>query len=30
MELLDQHIAFWKHEAGRERVSAKRRRAVEG
>lgn len=30
MELLDQYIAFWKHEAGRERVSAKRRRAVEG
>lgn len=28
MELVDQHIAFWKYEAGRERVSAKRRRAM--
>ncbi|MCF8517043.1 MAG: ABC transporter permease [Rhodobacteraceae bacterium] len=28
MELVDQYIAFWKYEAGRERVSAKRRRAM--
>jgi NitT/TauT family transport system permease protein len=28
MELVDQYIAFWKYEAGRERVSAKRRSAM--
>jgi NitT/TauT family transport system permease protein len=28
MEKVDEYIAFWKYEAGRERVSAKRRRAM--
>jgi NitT/TauT family transport system permease protein len=28
MEIIDQYIAFWKHEGGRDRVSAKRRAAM--
>lgn len=30
MEMLDHRIAYWKYEGGRERMSAKRRRAMEG
>ncbi|WP_445809725.1 ABC transporter permease [Yoonia sp.] len=30
MEIIDRTIAFWKHEQGRSRMSAKRRKAMEG
>ena len=30
MEIIDRTIAFWKHEQGRSRMTAKRRKAMEG